>query len=75
MDAVWALVEEMVARGSSFSLTWGEDTGRWECAWLTGGARHTATSDTARQAIVEVWAQATGERLMTVGRDDTPTGG
>jgi hypothetical protein len=68
MDAAWALVEEMTARGSSFSLAWDEDTGRWECAWITGGTRHTATGDTARQTIIEVWAQATGERLMTVSR-------
>ena len=36
--------------GSSVLLTWGEDTGQWECSWITGGRRYTGWHSTATGA-------------------------
>lgn len=33
------LIEHMKDHGSSLNMGWGEDTGQWEVAWITGGRR------------------------------------
>jgi hypothetical protein len=53
-------LELMRRNGSSVTLNWGEDTGQWECSWITGGKRFTYTSDTASGnailgVVTQVW--------------------
>lgn len=40
----------MKRKGQSVTLNWGEDTGMWECSWITGGQRYTAFSSYASTA-------------------------
>jgi hypothetical protein len=44
----------MQRHGQSVQLSWGEDTGLWECSWITSGERYTAFSrypTTAAQSV------------------------
>ena len=34
----------MQGRGSSVDLNYGEDTGQWECSWITSGERTTTVA-------------------------------
>jgi len=43
----------MSENGSSVWLGWGEDTGAWECSWITGGVRYTGVEPSLREAILE----------------------
>lgn len=47
--AAWEVVEKL--GGESVVLTYGEDTGWWECSFLIGGIRSTGMSKSAPEAI------------------------
>lgn len=51
IGAMWALVEYMRSHGSSVDLNWGEDTGCWECSWITGGERYTGAAMRPQVAV------------------------
>lgn len=38
-----AILGRMQQMGSSVDLNWGEDTGTWECSWISSGKRYAAT--------------------------------
>lgn len=44
----------MQRHGSSVILNYGEDTGLWECSWITGGDRFTSVCETPTRAAREV---------------------
>lgn len=64
------LLSFMQEHGSSVDLNWGEDTNRWECAWITGGLRYIGHAETAVEAAREAYynaragavARTTGEK-------------
>ncbi len=39
------------AHGSSLSLNWGEDTGCWECSWISSGKRRTVVTQRLETAL------------------------
>ena len=55
----------MQRNGSSVVLNYGEDTGLWECSWITGGERITTVyadpSRAARECIAKVGIYETEE--------------
>jgi hypothetical protein len=53
-------LDDMTRRGQSVVLTWGEDTGQWECSWITGGVRFTAVSIDRDTAIEHCRTKALG---------------
>jgi hypothetical protein len=61
-EALPTMLAYMQRYGSSVTLNYGEDTGLWECSWITGGERRTSVCETptraARECIDEVSFQA-----------------
>lgn len=58
--AEWTLrgkLQLMADRGSSVTLNWGEDTNAWECSWITGGKRFSASEERMEDAVNLVLAQ------------------
>jgi hypothetical protein len=53
------LLHAMKAAGSSLVLSWGEDTGLWECSWITSGKRHVGASRFLDLAIQRAWDKGT----------------
>lgn len=55
LDSNEATIEDALTwlsqHGQSITLNFGEDTGIWECSWITGGHRMTGEGKTARIAI------------------------
>jgi hypothetical protein len=47
------VLEWMVDGGSAVSLNFGEDTGLWECSWITWGERFTGVQKLVRMAVLE----------------------
>lgn len=47
------VLEWMADGGSSVLLNFGEDTGAWECSWITGGERFTGIHGLIRKAVLE----------------------
>jgi hypothetical protein len=52
IPTAWRLLEIMQEHGQSVTLNWGEDTGQWECSWITGGGRFTGISSAPATAIL-----------------------
>ena len=52
------LLDEMSTHGSSVILNWGEDTGKWECDFISGGVRYCAVSLYPDYALGEALAKA-----------------
>lgn len=42
---------DLARLGSSVSLGYGEDTGLWECSWVTATERHTACAEKPWEAV------------------------
>lgn len=58
LSTAWRMLEIMQAHGQSIVLSWGEETGQWECAWITGerftgmhGSLQVAVLFAARKAV------------------------
>ena len=51
-DAIVAQLAFMQEHGSSVTLNWGEDTGDWECSWITSGDRFSGYSPRMGFSIV-----------------------
>jgi hypothetical protein len=49
---------KMATRGQSISLHYGEDTGLWECSWVTSGKRYTGVSRDIPKAVIECMEKA-----------------
>lgn len=47
------VLEWMADGGSSVLVNFGEDTGAWECSWITGGIRFTGVHGLIRNAVLE----------------------
>lgn len=47
-------LDYLVAKGSSVTLNWGEDTGAWEATWISGGVRHGGVGAAPQQAIFDL---------------------
>jgi hypothetical protein len=48
----------MTEHGSSLIMNWGEDTGMWECSWITGGVRIIVVSKELEAALTEARIKA-----------------
>lgn len=46
-----AILGRMQQMGSSVDLNWGEDTGAWECSWISSGKRFTGWAKTPLEAV------------------------
>jgi hypothetical protein len=53
------LLRAMKAAGNSLVLSWGEDTGLWECSWITSGKRYVGVSRFLDLAIQRAWDKET----------------
>jgi hypothetical protein len=53
-EALPTMLAYMQRHGSSVVLNYGEDTGLWECSWITGGDRFTSVCETPTRAAREV---------------------
>ena len=52
------LIRWMQRHGSSLILNWGEDTGNWEVAWISGGKRFVGVDPVMRRAMESVIMKA-----------------
>jgi hypothetical protein len=52
------LMAFMQRHGSSVLLNWGEDTGQWECSWITSGTRYTGLAGGALEAARDAYYHA-----------------
>lgn len=52
------IIEIMRAHGQSVLLNWGEDTGVWECSWISGDKRLTGLSTDFHAAVVQAARKA-----------------
>lgn len=52
------LINYMTEHGSSLIMNWGEDTGMWECSWITGGVRIIVVSKELEAALTEARIKA-----------------
>lgn len=64
--AVGALLIYMKDHGSSLLLNWGEDTGQWECSWITGGQRFTGYGATLELAACRAALKASFAKETTI---------
>lgn len=58
ISSAWRILELMQEHGQSVVLSWGEETGQWECAWISGerftgmhGSLQAAVLFAARKAV------------------------
>lgn len=51
-------IAELKDDGSSLIMNWGEDTGQWECAWITGGIRFVSIGPDLTQTLKACRAKA-----------------
>lgn len=60
IEVFYRVLWDMAAHGSSVTLNYGEDTGQWECSWITGGQRATAVSRGPGAAVLDAYYRARG---------------
>jgi hypothetical protein len=67
-------LETLQTHGSCLDLSWDEETGRWEVAWITAGERFRAVHVRLEAALAAVWQQAV-QRFAALERDDASAEG
>lgn len=52
MRETFSVLQAMQHLGSSVMLAWDEESGEWECSWITSGRRYTAFAPSYVNAIL-----------------------
>ena len=62
-------IEDLKRHGSSLAMNWGEDTGMWEVAWITGGVRFVSVGPDLALTLANCRAKA----YTHFGRKEAPS--